>query len=116
MPKSAAYQFTIARFDALAMGGILALAVRDKYYLNLADRHAGILAYLSFIYVALVVVFWRESSARNGMLASCNQSVAALLFAYSVLRLLTPGRLFYLARAAGLIRYVRVIGLYSYAT
>ena len=36
LPKSAAYQFTIARFDALAMGGILALAVRDKYYLNLA--------------------------------------------------------------------------------
>lgn len=113
--EGAAYRFTVARWDALAVGALAALVARDRSWLRTAW---GFLPFA--IYGSLAFVFLFTSLNRNfaavGEGAWFNQTAAALLFAGLLFHSIQPsvdgGRDWrrFLSNSG-----LRSIGKYSYA-
>lgn len=111
-----AYEFTFARWDALGIGALLALVVRERSWLErfvvVAPRVFG----ATLAYIALYILLNHNFAPVDQGLAALNQSVAALLFAlllfygvYSPLENTTRWQ-HLLTRPA-----LRHVGKYSYA-
>jgi peptidoglycan/LPS O-acetylase OafA/YrhL len=116
LAKSAAYEFTIARWDALGMGALLAMIVRHRPWLERTIASAplvtcGVLGYM-VLYIALNHNF---APVEHGI-AAFNQSVAALMFAIVLFNGIFPAG-DRLSRWQTLLQRpaLRHIGKYSYA-
>jgi peptidoglycan/LPS O-acetylase OafA/YrhL len=86
----AAYQFTVVRWDALAMGALLALALRRSEWFAWLDRHWLNLLAPVLMYIVLHIAVEHNFAAVGDGVAVLNQSVAALLFSLMLFGALRP--------------------------
>jgi len=112
----AAYEFTFARWDALAVGALLALIVRHRPWLERAVAILPKVLYGTLAYIAIYMAMNHNFAAVEHGLAALNQSVAALLFAAALFNGLfssyptaSPWQTLLSSRA------LRNVGKYSYA-
>ncbi len=114
LAAGAAYRFTIARWDALAIGALIALVARDRQWLRTASEILPLAIYGSLAYL-LVFTSLSRNFAAVGEGAWFNQTAAALLFAGLLFHSIQP-----LVEGTGWRRFLgnnglRSIGKYSYA-
>lgn len=112
--KDAAYEFTIARWDALAAGAVLAIIIRSEQRQELLYKYWRPTLYLSGIYMIAFTALDRNFAPVGPGLTFLNQTVSALLFAATIFWAVTVehnsrGRSFLLHPA------MQSIGKYSYA-
>lgn len=111
-----AYEFTFARWDALAIGALLALTVRLREWQAWLQRFALPVAATALIYIAGFIAIEHNYAPVEHGVAALNQTIAALLFAallYLGIRPLTTW-------SKGWCRFLnnralRNVGKYSYA-
>jgi peptidoglycan/LPS O-acetylase OafA/YrhL len=112
----AGYSFTCARWDALAVGALLAIFVRDTLWRDYVSRLALPVLSVLVIGVALEMLTHHGFAAIAPGIGVFNQTEAALLFAGLILITLLPeapgSRFFKLVTSHVLLRQV---GKYSYA-
>jgi peptidoglycan/LPS O-acetylase OafA/YrhL len=111
----AAYQFTVARWDALAVGALLALVLRQRQWCERLIRLAPFAAALLLIYLMAYVAI-EHNFAPVDRDAALNQTVAALLFGLLIFVAVYPaaaGRS--LAQRGVSSAWLRSVGKYSYA-
>lgn len=77
---AAAYKFTIARWDALAVGALLALLVRDATWSQLLPRYAPFVLAGTAAYIVIFALWNRNFAPVGPSLAAFNQTAAALFF------------------------------------
>jgi len=113
--ENSAYTFTVARWDALALGALLACLVRDPAWLPRLQRAAFPLILILTVVVAGQLLLFHEFRAVAGRLGLINQTTAALLSAAVLFVAIT----FDPPRGAGwqslATRILLTIGKYSYA-
>lgn len=114
--KWAAYEFTIVRWDALAIGALLAFAVRDEACTRRLDGVANKVAAVLLLYVLVYIVLFHNFAAVETVLSAFNQTIVAILAAVMLFRGIQAGR----SDSAGLPRLLHSralgdIGKYSYA-
>ena len=114
LPDAVTYQFTIARWDALAIGGMLAVAVRNKQWFGYLDSKAEYIAALAVVYILSVILVTHNFVPDGDILAVPNQTVSALLSGWLVWRAVTPGWISWIF-SGGLFSVIRAVGTYSYA-
>lgn len=113
----AAYEFTVARWDALAIGALLAAAVRYRAWLELVAKHCAWLIAATLLYILGYTALNHNFGPVEPGIGAVNQTVVALLFAgalfFGVARTERPA----VASWQGLLRNaaLRNIGKYSYA-
>lgn len=113
--KWAAYEFTFARWDALGMGALLALIVRDRAWLQRTLARTPLLLGSVLAYVAIYTVLNHNFAPVEQGIAALNQSVAAVLFALLLLFGILPMRPAALRWQRVLDRpFLRHVGKYSY--
>lgn len=78
---NAAYKFTVARWDALAVGAFLALAVRQHDWYARAVKWMPHISWSSFAYILVFMSLSRNFAPVGPGITVLNQTVAALLFA-----------------------------------
>ncbi len=113
--EASAYTFTIARWDALAMGALLACLVRDPQWLQRLIRLAGPFALLLAVLIAGQLLLFHEYRPVTGTLGPLNQSTAALLSVavlFLAISVDPPAGAGWKARLA---RWLLTLGKYSYA-
>ncbi len=112
----AAYTFSIARWDSLALGALLALAVRDGIWYERLRVWTPRIA-LPLVCAMLVQIVWvRDFRPVTGTLGFMNQTTVALLFAALIFASIAPGVSRSRALQRGLLNpTLRSIGKYSYA-
>jgi len=79
--QEAAYQFTAARWDALATGGLLALALRQRALFDRLARWSVLAVCAVLGYMVLAIALFHNYAAVEPGIAAMNQTVVALLFA-----------------------------------
>ncbi|HSB95662.1 MAG TPA: acyltransferase [Spongiibacteraceae bacterium] len=112
----AAYEFTFSRWDALAIGALLALVIRHRAWLEWSAALLPKMLYVALAYVAIYVALNHNFAAVAHGLAALNQSVAALLFAAALFNGLfssLPNGSRWQALLGN--RALRTVGKYSYA-
>lgn len=112
----AGYSFSCARWDALAIGALLAVIVRDPVWLErIRQRGVAILAVLTVV-MALGIYLHRGFPAIGAGLGTLNQTTIALLFGGLILSVILPenqpSRLLPRLSSNSLLR---LVGKYSYA-
>jgi len=114
--QQAAYQFTVARWDALACGALLALALRWRGAFGQLERHSHKVFYAVAAYVVLTIVLRHNYAPVEPGFAVLNQSAAALFFALLIYFALAPLHV-ESALVARWLRFslLRKTGKYSYA-
>lgn len=110
-----AYEFTFARWDALAMGALLSLALRDRQWWQWLDDSVRPMLIVSLIYVVLTVVVSHGYPAVDAGIVFANQSIAAILFAAVLYFAVEPT--WEVSSWSRLLRNskLRAVGKYSYA-
>lgn len=88
--QQAAYQFTVARWDALAIGALLAVALRRRELFLRLDASVKKLFWAVSVYILLAIAV-RHNFAPVGLSASFNQSAAALWFSCLIFFALVSG-------------------------
>ncbi len=78
--EAAAYKFTIARWDALAIGALLALWVRDDAWWRLWLRYSRFVGVAAAIYIVMYAGLNRNFAPVAPSLGAFNQTAVALLF------------------------------------
>lgn len=114
--KEAAYKFTIARWDALAIGALLALLVRDRIWFERMVLLAPKLFWGACAYVLIFMAFNRNFTPVDSGLAVFNQTAISLLFGVLVFYAVrvNAGHMACWQRFLSLSA-MRSIGKYSYA-
>ena len=110
----AAYMFTIARWDALAIGALLAIGVRnDRWLAGLWHWHAQWVGGTLMV-IAAVLLFTNNFNSTPVGAGVLNQTIAAVLFAGVIFYVLAHGRSSRLLRMLDHPVLIS-IGKYSYA-
>lgn len=116
LAERAAYSFTIARIDALALGALLAVLLRERESFGWITTWLPRAGLLTLVAVPLIMAVNHNFAPVTDGLGLFNQTLAALGFAALLLAALLPkglpGRL--LQRALNL-GWLRTVGKYSYA-
>lgn len=76
-----AYEFTFARWDALAIGALLALAVRNRVWHAWVQVVVYRLVVAALLYILVFIAIEHNYAPVEHGIAAINQTVAALLFA-----------------------------------
>ena len=115
LASSASYKFTVVRWDALAVGALVALVVRDRSWLRQTRKLLPFIVYGALVFF-IVFIAVNKNFAPVGAGAWFNQTAAALLFAGLLFRAVQP------PLAGGKNRqrlltnnFLRSTGKYSYA-
>jgi peptidoglycan/LPS O-acetylase OafA/YrhL len=112
----AAYMFTIARWDALAIGALVAIAIRDKNGLRLLIAYARPCAYALTMTIALLIAIDHSFGPVHGSIGIANQTIIALLFGLIIALLqLRNGSPSILTNENLLSKALSFFGKYSYA-
>lgn len=110
------YTFTIARMDALAIGAILAIVVRNKIYFKWLKGKATAVLVLALTLIFVILGITEEFSAVDTGIGQFNQTLSAIVFAMSIYYLLQPATFVYAGRfRITSIRWLNKVGRYSYA-
>ena len=111
----AMYTFTIARWDALAVGSLLALSVRSERAVTYLQRYfTRAFVVLTVVLIAQIGAF--RNFAPSNVVGIFNQTTIALWFAMLVLISIVPWRNHLdLLRPAFANKFLRWVGKYSYA-
>jgi peptidoglycan/LPS O-acetylase OafA/YrhL len=110
----AAYVFTPCRFDALALGALLALTLRTPGGMTLAKQWASRFTVVAFVGVA-IIVFLRGTLFTDPVVSTVGLSLIAILYA-SALACVLATPLGSALRRPFCITPLRLLGKYSYAT
>jgi peptidoglycan/LPS O-acetylase OafA/YrhL len=114
--SKAAYMFTIARWDSLALGALLALALRDEVWYERLRVWVPRLALPLAAAVLLQTALVREFTAATGVFGFLNQTTSALLFGALIFASIVPDMPGTRMLQNGLLNpALRLIGKYSYA-
>ncbi|MCG8667899.1 MAG: acyltransferase [Pseudomonadales bacterium] len=109
-----AYMFTVARWDSLAFGALLAYMVRDaELFQWLSNHYLKLLGASIFLVLGLIGVTQNFNSTPVGI-GVINQTVAALLFAALICYLLFQDQSSWLTKVLSW-SWLSLIGKYSYA-
>jgi peptidoglycan/LPS O-acetylase OafA/YrhL len=113
----AAYQFTVARWDALAVGALLALVMRRREWFERLDAWAPWLSLMLLAYMAIDIARAHNFAPVAGgiAVAALNQTVAALLFGLLIFAALRPRAVASAMQARLRNAALRSVGKYSYA-
>lgn len=84
LPQNAAYEFTVARWDALAGGGLLALMMVDEAGRAWLRRWMSRLGQLAVAALAIVVILTRGFDSENLVVQVLGQSITVVLFVWLV--------------------------------
>jgi peptidoglycan/LPS O-acetylase OafA/YrhL len=111
-----AYMFLPARWDALALGALLAIGMRDKLWIEHLRAWAPRVAFfLSFAILAQIALL-REFPPVSGPVGILNQTTSALLFAALIFVSIVPKSLGTQSLQRRLLSEpLRLVGKYSYA-
>jgi peptidoglycan/LPS O-acetylase OafA/YrhL len=114
--KWAAYEFTFARWDALAIGALLAIIVRDEAYLLWFDGMASKILAVSLIYMLSYIVIFHNFAPVETMLSAFNQTVMAIISAVMLFRGIYQVKAVHFVWQKFLQNdYLKDVGKYSYA-
>lgn len=116
LPIDATYFFTIARWDALAAGALLAALLRDERGRALVSRWTGRLTAILLLALGALIVIQRGFHSDDLLITVVGQSIIGLLSACLLAYAVDEGP----ARIRGLTRVLssrglRTLGKYSYA-
>jgi len=118
LAKSAAYVLTPARLDALAMGSMLAIMLRDPGAFQTTRKFINVVAASSVIYILIILATLREYLSVSTEWTVLNQTAAAMFFTgllyYSLNLKKTDARQSIFTRVL-ITPWIRSIGKYSYA-
>ncbi len=116
LPPLAGYEFTIARWDALAFGAIIAVLARDEGGRHWLRSRASWLAGTAALGLLVVLVGERGFYERSALVQVAGQSFVAALGAAVISWCVVPaGDAAARLRAALSGRWLRFLGKYSYA-
>lgn len=110
-----AYEFTFARWDALATGALLALALRYREWWEIAARHARSALMVCLIYVVVTVLTMHAYAPVDLGIAFANQTIAAVLFAAALYFAIMPMPKQSRWQQWLCVAKLRAVGKYSYA-
>jgi peptidoglycan/LPS O-acetylase OafA/YrhL len=114
--NEAIYAFTITRWDALAIGAIFAIAMRNPDWFQKLKKAMPIIISLSVIFICLQIIIRHHFAPTEKGLGIFNLSVSSILFGgfiyFSLMLFQLNQPLFH---NSILILVLRVIGKYSYA-
>jgi peptidoglycan/LPS O-acetylase OafA/YrhL len=115
--SSAAYNFTIARCDALAMGALVAVLARHPRAMAIALRWTYRVAVASALAIAAILVMQRGFHPLEFPIVTVGQTVLAMLSGALVLLCLSPSASAATVRwqRAMSVSWLRSVGKYSYA-
>ncbi len=78
--KSATYNFTFARWDAIAFGSLLAVLINQQKVPKLLIEHAGKLLLVTLFIILVNIAIFKNFSAINSGVSLLNQTLAGILF------------------------------------
>jgi peptidoglycan/LPS O-acetylase OafA/YrhL len=114
--KWAAYEFTFVRWDALAIGALLAIIVRDEAWLVRLDGVAPKILVMSLLYMLNFIIIFHDFAPVETMISAFNQTIMAIISAVMLFRGV------YQVKASHTVwqkllqnGFLRDIGKYSYA-
>lgn len=115
-PPTAAYDFTIARWDALAMGGLVAALIRDEHGVAWLGRWRRWITGAALVSLGAVVLVRHGFHGHDAPVQVFGQSIIAILSSMLICYAVTPAS----GRGAGVgdllaSRPLRLLGKYSYA-
>lgn len=111
-----AYTFTIARWDALAIGGLLAIAVRNQNAFEKINAYSLRIVILLLICVSAQILVNHEFAPVSGHWGAINQSIAAVLSAALIFNSLSSTGV--LTKSLSFLfssNFLRLLGKYSYS-
>lgn len=113
----AAYSFTVARWDALAIGALVAIALRNGSFLQALMGMQRNLSLILYAYVVVFVLWFRNFGPVVPGVGVLNQSVLACIFALWLVVLVCPAdrRSSISPRTFFESHTMRLFGKYSYA-
>ena len=116
LPQSAAYLFTIARWDALAAGALVAALMRSDSGRMLLERWTAHVTLAAGVFFALLVVKQRGFHSDDLPVQVIGQSLVALLSACLIVFAVSEGPRV-LSRVQSVLSFggLRTLGKYSYA-
>jgi peptidoglycan/LPS O-acetylase OafA/YrhL len=116
LPPNAAYEFTVARWDALAGGGLLAILMVEDSWRALLASVSNRIGSAAVLALAVIFLTTRGFVEDNLLVQVVGQSAAVVLFGCVILVAVTPtGARQEAARKYLRARWLRFLGKYSYA-
>lgn len=110
-----AYEFTFVRWDALACGALLAIAVRSAELHEALRRFAKPVFAATLIYVLVAIADFHGYGAVEKGLGALNQTMAAILFSTLIYFAITQAKTLSIGQQLLSSAPLRNIGKYSYA-
>ncbi len=80
-----AYTFTVARYDALAIGALIALTCRNKLWFEYVKERSYAVTVSILSVITILLLIYHEFDPVNGILAPLNQTLIAILFGLLIL-------------------------------
>jgi peptidoglycan/LPS O-acetylase OafA/YrhL len=116
LPQLAGYEFTIARWDALAGGALLALMVSEESGRAWLSRWMGHVGTASIVALAAFVIVERDFHESSTAVEVVGQSITVMLFSWLLYLGVAPTTrsALFVGRALS-TRALRFLGKYSYA-
>ncbi len=115
--KKAAYTFTIVRCDALALGAVLAIMVREQRWFAWLRRYSGVLLAVTSTLVVTQIVLHNNFAAVGAGSIFLNQTIIALWFALAIFLSIAPATSWLLIHYHNLLKLslLKILAKYSYA-
>lgn len=119
--SAAAYTFTIARWDAIALGAAVAIALRNVRWRSAIVPHIGLLLALSFVFATAIIAVERGFPAQGLVTEGIGQPLAGIVSAILVLACIVgdtdgaPRKTTTVVSRLMSVKPLRTIGKYSYA-
>ena len=110
-----AYEFTFARWDALACGALLAVAVRSCELSEVLQRFAKPVCAACLLYVFVVIADFHGYDAVEAGFGALNQTIIAILFSAVIYFAVVPAETLSIGQKLLWSAPLRNIGKYSYA-
>lgn len=115
--EKAAYTFTIARWDALAIGAALAVMAREQRAFAWLCRYSGVLLVTTSAIVVAQTVLHKNFAAVGSGSIFLNQTLIALCFALAIFLSVAPAKSWLLLRYHSVLKLslLKMLAKYSYA-